>query len=153
MRFHRRSVASSDSEDEAEPWGSTRSYTVSLDARRWQLPGRYRVDFQDEEKYEAAYGEDAADAGPSLLRVIIVCPDEDEDVWLTTLYDHVSRVQFILFPESDETNYYYLRLWRLENGTEEQVNRRGVLASAFAGNPVSAAVTRRPRARPQSAPA
>jgi hypothetical protein len=68
MRFHYRSVSSddssNDSEDEEEPWGSTIPYTVSLDASRWQLPGRYRVDFKDEAKYEAPYGEDFAHAGP-----------------------------------------------------------------------------------------
>ena len=70
MRFHYRSVSSSDSEDEVEPWGSRVPYTVSLDARRYnnrlqtdEPRYKYRVDFVDEARYEAPYGEDPA--GPS----------------------------------------------------------------------------------------
>ena len=143
MRFHYRSVSSSDSEDDVEPWGSRVPYTVSLDAQRYnnhlqtdEPRYKYRVDFVDEARYEAPYGEDPAgpSLGPSLLKVIIVCPEEREDVWLTTRYEHVSRVQFVLYPQDNET-IYYLRLWKFENGTEEQLNSAGLLSAALAGNP------------------
>jgi len=138
-----RSDSESSSDSEVEPRGSMVSYTVSLDALRYEnyqnhLQRRepkytYRVDFIDEARYQA---EDPAGPSlrPGLLKVIIIVPEEREDVWLHTRYDHVSRVQFVLFPQDDET-LYYLRLWKFENGTEVQMMCAGLLSAALAGNP------------------